>query len=62
MKCMRLRNTDLEWLGSSEDGIEKENISSGSLARDRDEGRLRIDRLAVRTSADFAVDPLKQLS
>ena len=59
---MRLRNTDLEWLGSSEDGIEKENISSGSLARDRDEGRLRIVRLAVRTSADFAVDPLKQLS
>jgi hypothetical protein len=62
LKCAHLRNTDLEWLGSSEDGIEKENISSGSLARDREEGRLRIDRLTVRISHDLTVGPLTWLS
>ena len=62
IKCMRLRNTDLEWLGSSEDEIEKENLSSGSLARDREEGRLRIDRLTERISADYAANPLMRIN
>ena len=61
IKCMRLRSTDLEWLGSSEDEMEKDN-SSGSLARDREEGRLRIDRLTERISADYAANPLMRIN
>jgi len=62
IKCMRLRDTDLEWLGLSEDEIEKENLSSGSLARDREEGRVRIDRLTERISVDYAANPLIRIN
>ena len=53
IKCKQLLENDLEWLGSSEDEIGTLNLSSGSLARDREEGRARIDRLTKRISEEF---------
>ena len=58
LQCPKLQEDDLNWLGASEDKIGTLNISSGSLARDREEGRARIDRLAKRISSQFDIDPL----
>ena len=53
IECKPLNEKDLEWLGSSEDDIGTLNLSSGSLARDREEGRARIHRLIIRISEAF---------
>jgi len=60
LECKRLQDTDLEWLCASEDEIDKDHLSSGSLARDREEGRARIDRLTGRISSDLRFDPLER--
>ena len=53
IKCKPLNEKDLEWLGLSEDETENMDISSGSLARDREEGRARIHRLTQRISEEL---------
>ena len=53
IECKPLNEKDLEWLGSTEDEMETMNISSGSLARDREEGRARIHRLTQRIVEAF---------
>ena len=54
----RLQAGDLEWLSCSEDDIKHLNTSSGSRARDREEGQARIDRLAKRISGEYGSDTL----
>ena len=58
IECKPLNEKDLEWLGSSEDDIGTLNLSSGSLALDREEGRARIHRLINRISEAFGSSSL----
>jgi len=57
IQCKPLLQSDLQWLGESGGAMGDLHLSSGSLARDREEGQARIQRLAERISSEFGFEP-----